>query len=315
MITIRIDHKDPALLAVFFPGPPDRENPLGNDLIREVPGRRWSYTRRCWLVPNTRAAVVHIGKLFGRGYCRFDEAVVRLYKPTATDVEVQRATMPSWPPQSSKQVVGAPNHRKPFRYAAPLLEYDRHPVIQAVAAAIRLQNYSLKTFKNYKQALISLLRYAGLKSLDQLTKDQYKTYLLFLLNKKRLSSSTVNVHINAWKFYQEKILGRDKTYYDIELPRRSEKLPTVYSIAEVKAIFLATTSLKYRTLFRLVYSTGLRLSEVAHLRLADIDSSRNLITVKAGKGRKDRVVMLSPTLRVDFRSVPPLGWPIRRFFI
>ncbi len=71
MITVRIDDKDPSLLAVSFP-----EDPIGNDLIRDIPGRRWSYSRKCWLVPNTRASVVHIGKLFGREYCRFDEAVI-----------------------------------------------------------------------------------------------------------------------------------------------------------------------------------------------------------------------------------------------
>lgn len=70
------------------------------------------------------------------------------------------------------------------------------------------------------------------------------------------------------------------------------------SLTEVKAIFNACTSLKYRTLFQLVYATGLRLDEVAHLRLTSIDRHRNLINVKAGKGKKDRVVMLSEKLRI-----------------
>ncbi|MBC7569167.1 MAG: tyrosine-type recombinase/integrase [Spirosoma sp.] len=74
------------------------------------------------------------------------------------------------------------------------------------------------------------------------------------------------------------------------------KLPVVYSANEVKAIFNATTSLKYRTLFQLVYATGMRLSEVAHLRLSDIDRTRRLITIRAGKGKKDRMVMLSEKL-------------------
>ena len=104
------------------------------------------------------------------------------------------------------------------------------------------------------------------------------------------------MHINAWKLYQEKVLLRDKTYYDVEYPRLPTKLPTVYSVAEVKAIFAATTSLKYRTLFKLVYATGLRLSEAAHLRLTDLDRVRRLIMVGGGKGQKDRVVMLTDKL-------------------
>lgn len=283
--TIRIDDRDPGLLAVSFP-----QDYIGNDLIGQVPGRRWSYSRRCWLVPNTRASVVRIGQLFGKDYCRFDEAVVRLYKPAATPAEVEQATIPVWPPLARQ------TRRLPFRYVPPVREYDQHPVIIAVTDALKLGNYSFKTFKNYKQALITLIRYFSDQPIDKITKERYQQYLLFLVTKKRYGPSTLIVHINGWKFYQEKVLGRDKTQYDITYPRQPEKLPTVYNTAEIKAIFRATTSLKYRTLFQFVYATGLRLSEVANLRLADLDRSRQLICVRGGKGKKDRVVMFSAKL-------------------
>ena len=297
MITIRIDEREPTFLAVFFP-----EDSIGNHLVGQVPGRRFSRSRRGWLVPNTRESLVKLGQLFGRENCRFDEAIVRLYKPTATPAEIEQATNPAWPPQPDASVGKAPARRKPFRYAPALTEYDQHPAIMALSDALRVQQYSYKTFKNYKQALIALIRYAHRtavlpKPIDNLTKPEYQKYLLFLLDKRRLSSSTVNVHINAYKFYREKALGHDKDFYDIKLVRTPTKLPTVYSVAEVKAIFAATTSLKYRTLFRVVYATGLRLSEVALLRLTDIDRTRNLINVRLGKGKKDRVVMLSDKLR------------------
>lgn len=287
MITIRIDDKDASLLAVSFPA-----DPIGNHQIGQVPGRRWSHSRRCWVVPNTRESVVKIGQLFGKDYCRFDEAVVRLYKPTASLVEVEQATNPVWPPAH------VPVHRKSFRYAPPMREYDRHPVIVAISDALRVQNYSFKTYKNYKQALIALIRYIGDKPVADITKEQYQKYLLFLIGKKRLSSATLNVHINAWKFYQERVLGRDKEFYDVPSPRQAQKLPTVYSRTEVDAIFNATTSLKYRTLFKLVYATGLRASEVVALRLNDLDRVRRLITVHGGKGKKDRIVMFSEKLEI-----------------
>ena len=291
MITVRIDEKDPALLAVYFPG-----DPFGNALIGEVPGRRFSRSRKCWTVPNTRLSVVRLGQLFGKDYCRFDEAVVRLYKPTATNTELEQATNPPWPPLSHTPA------RKPFRYAPPAREFDKHPVIIAISNALRVQNYSYKTLKNYKQALIALIRYADPKPIDELSKAYYNQYLLFLVDKKGLSSSTINVHINAYKFYCEKVLERDKTVYDIAYPRTPVKLPAVYSVAEVKAIFNATTSLKYRTLFNVVYATGLRLNEVAHLRLTDLDRSRRLINVRGGKGKKDRVVMLSDKTEATIRA-------------
>lgn len=285
MITIRIDEKDSALLTVTF-----AQDPVGNEAIRSVWGRRWSYTRRCWVVPNTRESIVRIGQLFGRDYCRFDEAVVRLYKPDVTIAEIELATNPPWPPLRKRAQTIA---RLSFRYSPPLREFDRHPVIESLTNAMRLLQYSYKTVRNYRQAMIALLRYVGNGPLDKLTKQEYQSYLLFLIDRKRLSSATINVHINAWKFYQEKVLKREKEFYDIAYPRQARKLPTIYSTDEVKAIFRATTSLKYRALFKLVYATGLRLSEVAHLRLADLDRVRRLITVRGGKGKKDRVVMLT----------------------
>ncbi|WP_375446616.1 tyrosine-type recombinase/integrase [uncultured Fibrella sp.] len=290
MITIRIDQKDPALLTVMFPA-----DIAANDLIRNVPGRRWSYSRHCWTVPNTRESVVQLGRLFGKDYCRFDEAVVRLYKPAASHVAVEQATNPAWPPVGV-QLAELQRTRKSFRHVPLATGFDSHPVICALYDRMRIRNYSPKTIKNYKQALTTLIRYAGSRPLDELTKADFRTYLLFLIDKKHLSSSSVNVHINAWKFYQEKLLQRDKTYYEIDYPRQADTLPAVYNVAEVKAIFGATTSLKYRTLFQLVYATGLRLDEVTHLRLTNFDRRRNLIYIKAGKGKKDRIVMLSPKL-------------------
>ncbi len=107
MITIRIDQKDPSLLSVSFP-----KDSLGNDLISQVPGRRYSYTRQGWTVPNTRESVVKLGQLFGKAYCRFDEAVVRLYKPNATHTDIEQATNPAWPPLHVRLSV-----RQSFRYA------------------------------------------------------------------------------------------------------------------------------------------------------------------------------------------------------
>lgn len=293
MITIRIDDKNPDLLSVTFP-----KDTIGNELIKQVPGRRYSYSRQGWTVPNSRESVVRLGQLFGKDYCRFDEAVVRLYKPAATPTEVEQATNPPWPPAH----VLSTRSRKAFRFAPPTNEHDKHPAVVALCQTLVRLNYSRKTLKNYKQALVALIQYAQPTPIETLDKAYFERYLRFLIEKKRLSASTINVHINGWKFYQEKVLGHDKTYYGVEYPRQPVKLPTVYSVAEVQAIFAATTSLKYRTVFKLVYATGLRLNEVAHLRLADIDRVRRLIMVRGGKGQKDRVVMLTEKLEAAINT-------------
>ncbi len=98
----------------------------------------------------------------------------------------------------------------------------------------------------------------------------------------------------------------------IPYPRREDKLPVVLSPAEVAAVFEATPNLKHRTILMTIYAGGLRVSEVTHLRLADIDSQCQVICVHQGKGRKDRQVMLSPklleVLRIYWKSYRPTVW-------
>ena len=95
-------------------------------------------------------------------------------------------------------------------------------------------------------------------------------------------------------------------------PRHEEKLPVVLSPTEVAAVFAATHNLKHRTILMTIYAGGLRVSEVTHLRVADIDSQRQVICVRQGKGRKDRQGMLSPklleALRIYWKSYRPTVW-------
>jgi integrase len=82
----------------------------------------------------------------------------------------------------------------------------------------------------------------------------------------------------------------------IPYPRRVKKLPLVLSQAEVLMLLQATTNLKHHTILATIYATGLRASETANLRVSDIDSNRQMIVVRQGKGHKDRFVLLSPKL-------------------
>jgi len=215
MITVCIDKRDPNLLVVSFPA-----DVTGNDLIRNIPGRRWSYSRRCWVVPNTRDSIVHIGRLFGKAYCRFDEAVVRLYKPTADSLTIEQATNPPWPPAgwppAGQTAVCHTVPRRRFRYAPPDTTFDQYPVVVALYNTLHTLNYSPKTLKNYRQALIALIQHTAPHSIGGLSRETYQQYLLYLVICRRLSSSTRNVHINAYKFYREQVLGHDTEFYAID---------------------------------------------------------------------------------------------------
>jgi len=133
-----------------------------------------------------------------------------------------------------------------------------------------------------------------------------KEYLLYLVYKRKLSASTYNVTVHALKFFYEKVLSRNVHYNDFPLSKAAKRLPDILSTDEVTAILKATLHIRQKAMLVLAYGAGLRLSEIAHLKVADIDSKRMLLHICGGKGNKDRYVVLSPimlkTLRIYWRQ-------------
>jgi len=110
---------------------------------------------------------------------------------------------------------------------------------------------------------------------------------------KKASISTQNQAINAIKFYLEHVQGGVRKVYYTERPRKESKLPTVLSEQEVKDLFHHTKNIKHKAILFLIYSAGLRMSEVLHLTWKDLDISRGVIHIRDGKGKKDRITILS----------------------
>ena len=103
---------------------------------------------------------------------------------------------------------------------------------------------------------------------------------------------------NGVKFYYEKVLGRQKEYYDIERPRKGFLLPKVISENDVYRMLKTTSNLKKKTIISLLYSSGIRRSELINLRKQDIMYDKQLIFVRGGKGKKDRTTLLSESVVV-----------------
>jgi site-specific recombinase XerD len=147
---------------------------------------------------------------------------------------------------------------------------------------------------------------------EKLTDEQIREYLLYLIEHRDISLSYQNQSINAIKFYYEQVLGRPvKTYY-IQRPKRGRVLPNVLSEDEVRLILGSVDNLKHKCIISLTYSAGLRLGEVLNMKLTDIDSKRNYVIVRQGKGRKDRYSLLSvkvlELLRRYFIEYKPKEW-------
>ena len=176
---------------------------------------------------------------------------------------------------------------------------------------LRLRNYSPNTITVYIRCVAQFAQHFRL-SPDRLGPEHIRQYQLFLVQEKEVSWALFNQTVCALRFFYHHILHRDWMIEHIPYPRQEEKLPVVLSPAEVAAVFEATPNLKHRTILMTIYAGGLRVAEVTHLRVSDIDSQRQVISVRQGKGRKDRQVMLSPklleVLRIYWKSYRPMVW-------
>jgi len=137
---------------------------------------------------------------------------------------------------------------------------------------------------------------------DKLTRDQVLDYLYYLVEDRQVSSIYLNQLLSAYKILVEDILRRKWEEFNIRRPKSEKKLPVVLSQEEVRRILDNLTNLKHRTFVSLIYSCGLRVSELVNLKVTDIDSTRMQIRIRLGKGSKDRYVMLSERILVMLRE-------------
>jgi integrase/recombinase XerD len=143
--------------------------------------------------------------------------------------------------------------------------------------------------------------------------DQIRKYLLHR-NSKNLDWKTINNDYSAIKKYVTEVLLFHWNLQKLPRPKIEKELPNILSQADVELLINNTKDLKYRTLFALLYGTGIRVSEALNLKLEHIDSKRQQIKVEKGKGKKDRYVDLPFELIDHLRDYYKIYRPIDRFF-
>lgn len=159
-----------------------------------------------------------------------------------------------------------------------------------------LRGYSPNTIRTYVEQFKLFLRFYPSYKPHDLGEPEITNYLLYLIDKKKISRSTQNQAINAIKFYYEKVLNQERKVYDLERPLKEKRLPIVLNQDEVISIFGAVSNLKHSLMLMLIYSAGLRRSELINLRIGDLDIDRQVVFIRGGKGRKDRQSLLAKNL-------------------
>jgi integrase/recombinase XerD len=167
---------------------------------------------------------------------------------------------------------------------------------QRMLEDLRIRNYAPSTVTCYVRAVAQFAKHFN-QSPDHLGPDQIRSWQLYLLNVKGFKLPSYIQAISGLRFFYKTTLNSRIDIDRIPLPRYESKLPAILSKEEVKALLEAPRNLGHRAILATMYGAGLRVSEVANLKVHDVDGGRKVISVRGGKGRKDRQVMLPHTLR------------------
>jgi site-specific recombinase XerD len=163
--------------------------------------------------------------------------------------------------------------------------------IEKTETELRSRKYSPQTRAAYVHYNRDLCRFLQ-KTPEHITPEDIKKYLAYQEKEKGLSASSMNLALSSFKFFYNHVV-KQNIAGEQHRPKQDKKLPAVLSMPEVKKMLAAKNNIKHRLLLMLVYSAGLRVSEVVSLKKDDIDPRRKLIRVVSGKGRKDRYTLLS----------------------
>lgn len=166
---------------------------------------------------------------------------------------------------------------------------------QRMLEDLQLRNYSSHTIDSYLRHVAQYAQHFHTPP-DRLGPEHIRTYQKFLVHDKQVAWATFIQAICALRFFYQTTLRQPWMVEHIPFPRRQKKLPTILSRSEVSILLATPYNLKQRIILATLYATGLRVSELCQLQGRDIDSKRMVIQVRQGKGKLDRLVMLSPRL-------------------
>lgn len=238
------------------------------EYVRQIPGRRWSQRLRSWHIPDIPV---------NRQLCRLS---------------------PTMLPPPGSDPVGATSKKETARY----IDSVNQEALDAYRQMLVLKGYSQSTARTYINEFCVFLQVLKHVPASSLTVQRLKDYLSWCHTKLRLSENTIHSRMNALKFYYEQVLHRDKFFWEIPRPKKQLQLPKLLTQTELGRLFNALENKKHKAMLFTVYSAGLRVSELVNLKLTDIDSDRMKLLIRQAKGKKDRVVNLSPLLLDILRS-------------
>ncbi|MFN8277253.1 MAG: tyrosine-type recombinase/integrase [Chitinophagales bacterium] len=223
-------------------------------------------------MPYDPELVERVKQLIGRKYCRAEKS---WYVPD-TNAYRERFKLP-------------PKDNRPELLR---IQTINHHAFQQFIENLQLRGYSAATLRTYRNEFTQFLLVLGGFPVERCSEQQLRRYFLYCHNHLHLSEAAIHSRFNAIKFYYEKVLRREKLFFEIPRPKKAETLPKVIHQTDVVRLFACTNNLKHNTMLKLCYGMGLRVSEITSLKLSDIDIHSKLVFIERAKGKKDRYVNL-----------------------
>lgn len=252
-------------------------NSLIQNLIKSLPNPKWSSENNAVYIKNNKENLTQIFKTF-RGIAWVDTRLFITNKPIKDNPKLNIDSF-----RNRKIVDG-------YKYCP-----------EEFLIKLELKRYSYNTAKTYISLFEKFINRFYNIPVNHLTEIEIRRYLKEL-HDLELSNSYLNQMVNSIKFYFEIVMNMPNRMYTIERPRMEAKLPKVLSVEDVKLLIENTNNIKHRCVISLLYSAGLRRSELLNLKINDIDSKRMLIFVGSAKGNKDRYTLLSESTLTDLRT-------------
>ena len=293
-----LHHRGQEVIGIYF-----KSNADLNLTVRRLPSVKWSQTNKCWYIPLSPHSYKNV-YLELEGKANLDTAALKDYLEKRKRI---KATLPVAPGKLiSKSIVST---------VALKLSDHNLAALEKFTQQLKLKAYSPSTIKTYRNEFLQLLQLLRKKNVDDLTVDDLRRYMVYCIEKQGIKENTAHSRINAIKFYFEQVLKKERFFWEIPRPKKTNELPKMFNQDEVASIINKTTNKKHKTMLMLAYSAGLRVSEVVSLRTSDIDSKRMTIMIRQAKGKKDRLASLSPVLLVMLREYAKAYQPDKKGFL
>ncbi len=302
-----LHHREQECIGIYF-----ENNTAINNAIRQQASARWSRTNKCWYVPLSKENYNKVAFAL-KGKAAIEQTLLHQY--LADKKKKQTTNIVVIPIKAIQQKPAIIIPKKISHYKAVKIQQVNSHVLPKMEEHLKLKAYSTSTKRTYLQEMSHLLGMLKNIPADDLTAEHLKRYMVYCSEEMKLKENSLHSRINALKFYYEQVLRRERFFWEIPRPKKQLILPKVLGEDEVARLFNALGNLKHKAMLFTAYSAGLRVSEIAALKIRDIDSSRMQMLIENAKGKKDRYVNLSPVLLDVLRAYIRTYKPKPRYFL